>query len=66
MGAEDPSQMCAEELNDDAALIQVKRVLLDVNTVPYIPELFSAQNPPDPVSFQLLGILSIVLELPLT
>jgi hypothetical protein len=66
MGAEDPSRMCAEELTDDAALIRVKRVLLDVNTVPYIPELFSAQNPPEPVSFRLLGILSVVLELLLT
>jgi hypothetical protein len=66
MGAEDPSQMCAEELIDDAALIWVKQVLLDVNTVPYIPELFSAQNPPEPVRFQLLGIISVVLELPLT
>jgi hypothetical protein len=65
MGAEDPSQMCAEELTDDAVLIRVKRVLLDVNTVPYILELFSAQNPPEPVRFQLLGILSVVLELPL-
>jgi hypothetical protein len=34
--------MCAEELTDDAALIRVKRVLLDMNTVPYVPELFSA------------------------
>jgi hypothetical protein len=66
MGAEDLSRMCAEELTDDAALIRVKRVLLDVNTVPYIPELFSAQNPPEPVSFRLLGIISVVLELPLT
>jgi hypothetical protein len=66
MGAEDPSRMCAEELTDDATLIWVKWVLLDVNTVPYIPELFSAQNPPELVSFRLLGILSVVLELPLT
>jgi hypothetical protein len=66
MGAEDPSRMCAEELTDDAALIRVKRVLLDVNIVPYIPELFSAQNPPEPVSFRLIGILSVVLELLLT
>jgi hypothetical protein len=58
--------MCAEELTDDAMLIRVKWVLLDVNTVPYILELFSAQNPPEPVSFRLLGILSVVLELPLT
>jgi hypothetical protein len=66
MGAEDPSRMCAEELTDDATLIRVKRVLLDVNTVPYIPKLFSTQNPPEPVSFRLLGILSVVLELLLT
>jgi hypothetical protein len=51
MGAEDPSRICAEELSDDATLIQVKWVLLDVNTVSYIPDLFSAQNPPEPVRF---------------
>jgi hypothetical protein len=34
-GAEDPSHMCAEELSDEAALLRVKRVLLDVNAVPY-------------------------------
>jgi hypothetical protein len=66
MGAEDPSRMCVEELTDDAALIQVKRMLLDVNTVPYIPELFSAQNPPEPIRFRLLGKISVVLKLPLT
>jgi hypothetical protein len=36
--------MCAEELTNDAALIRVKRVLLDVNTVPYAPEFFSAKK----------------------
>jgi hypothetical protein len=56
MGAEDPSQMCAKELSDDAVLLRVKRVLLDVNTVPYVLELFSAQNPPKSVSFRLLGL----------
>jgi hypothetical protein len=66
MGAKDPSRMCAEELTNDAALIRVKRVLLDVNTVPYVLELFSAQNPPKPVSFRLLGINFVVQELPLT
>jgi hypothetical protein len=66
MGAEDPSRMCAEELTDDATLIRVKRVLLDVNTVPYILELFSAQNPLELVRFRLLGKISVVLELPLT
>jgi hypothetical protein len=66
MGAEDPSRLCAEELTDDAALIRVKRVLLDVNMVPYVSELFSAQNPPEPVRCRLLGKISVVLELPLT
>jgi hypothetical protein len=49
-GAEDPSRMCAEELSDDAALLRVKLVLLDVDAVPYVLELFSARNPPIPVS----------------
>jgi hypothetical protein len=41
-GAEDPSRMYAEELSDEAALLRVKWVLLDVDAVPYIPGLFSA------------------------
>jgi hypothetical protein len=41
-GAEDLSRMCAEELSDEAALLRVKRVLLDVNAIPYVPGLFSA------------------------
>jgi hypothetical protein len=54
MGTEDPSRMCGEELTDEAALIRVKRVLMDVNAVPHVPGLFSAQNPPKPVSIRLL------------
>jgi hypothetical protein len=56
IGAEDPSRMCAEELTDDAALIRVRRVLLEVDAVPYIPQLFFAQNPPKPVSIRLLFV----------
>jgi hypothetical protein len=41
-GAEDPSRLCAEELSDNAALLRVRRVLLDVDAVPYVPGLFSA------------------------
>jgi hypothetical protein len=52
IGAEDPSRMCAEELTNDAALIRVRRVLLDVDAVPYVPQLFSAQNTPKPVSIR--------------
>jgi hypothetical protein len=55
-GAEDPSRMCAEELTDEAALTRVRRVLLDVDAVPYVPQLFSSQNPPKPVSIRLLYV----------
>jgi hypothetical protein len=48
--------MCAEELSDDAALLRVKRVLLDVDAIPYDLGLFSAQNPPKPVSIRLLFV----------
>jgi hypothetical protein len=37
IGAEDSSRMCAEELFDDAALTRIRRVLLDVDAVPYVP-----------------------------
>jgi hypothetical protein len=55
-GSADPSRMCTEELSDEATLLRVQRVLLDVDTVPYVPELFSAQNPPKPVSIRLFFV----------
>jgi hypothetical protein len=54
IGVEGPSRMCAEKLTDDAALIRVNRVLLDVDAVSYIPQLFFAQNPPKPENIRLL------------
>jgi hypothetical protein len=48
----DPSRMCTEELSDEAALQRVQRVLLDEDTVPYVPTLFSARNLPKPVSIR--------------
>jgi hypothetical protein len=48
--------MCVEELSDEGALLQVQRVLQDVDAVPYVPELFSARNPPKPVSIRLLFV----------
>jgi hypothetical protein len=53
-GPADPSRMCTEEVPDKVALQRVQRVLLDVNTVPYVPTLYSARNPPPPVSIRLL------------
>jgi hypothetical protein len=54
--AEDLSRMCAEELSDDAVLLRVRWVLLDVDAVPYVPGLFSARSPPKPVSIRLLFV----------
>jgi hypothetical protein len=48
--------MCTEELSDEAALQRVQLVLLDVDAVPYVPTLFSARNPPKPVSIRLLFV----------
>jgi hypothetical protein len=53
-GPADTSRMCIEELPDEVALQRVQRVLLDVDAVPYVPTLFSARNPPTPVSIRLL------------
>jgi hypothetical protein len=53
-GAEDSSRMCAEELTDEAALRRVGRVLLDVDAVPYVPQLYTAQKPPKLVNVRLL------------
>jgi hypothetical protein len=55
-GTEDPSRMCAEELSDEAALLRVKRVLLDMDAVPYVLGLFCARSPPRPVSARLLFV----------
>jgi hypothetical protein len=65
IGTEDPSPICVEELTDDAALIRVRQVLLDVDAVPYVPQLFSAQNPPKLVSIRLLLCRTSYVVLPL-
>jgi hypothetical protein len=57
-GPEDPSRMCTEELSDDAALLRVRRVLVDVDAMPFVPKLFTARNPPKPVSTRLLFVES--------
>ena len=49
LGTEDPSQQSAEELLGGEALKRVQRVPLDVHAVPYVPQLFSAENPPKQV-----------------
>jgi hypothetical protein len=42
-GPADPSRMCIEEVPDEVALQRVQRVLLNMNTVPYVPTLYSAK-----------------------
>ncbi|RLN04812.1 hypothetical protein C2845_PM13G11170 [Panicum miliaceum] len=46
LGTEDPSRMTVEDLPPKAPLTRVQRVILEVNTVPYVLKLFSAKNPP--------------------
>jgi hypothetical protein len=60
LGTEDPSQQFADELLGGEALKRVQRVLLDVHAVPYVPQLFSAENPPKQVqvSCKLWSLLS--------
>jgi hypothetical protein len=41
---------------DEAALTRVRRVLLDVDAIPYVPQLFASQNPPKPESIRLLYV----------
>jgi hypothetical protein len=53
-GAEDSSRMCVEELIDEAVLRRVRRVLLGVAAVPYVPQRYTAQKPPKPVNVRLL------------
>ncbi|RLM52822.1 hypothetical protein C2845_PMPSC055421 [Panicum miliaceum] len=48
LGSSDPSRLSSEILPPETAIDCVRRVLLDVNTVPYVPKLFSAGNPPNP------------------
>jgi hypothetical protein len=43
-------------LTDEAALTRVRRVLLDVDAVPYVLQLFAAHNPPKLISVQLLYV----------
>jgi hypothetical protein len=54
LGTEDPSRMCVEELGDEAALVCVRQILLDVDAVLYVPAGFTAQNRPPAVSVRLL------------
>ncbi|RLM51074.1 hypothetical protein C2845_PMPSC038591 [Panicum miliaceum] len=48
LGSNDPSRLSTEVLPSRTALDHVRRVLLNVNTVPYVLKLFSAVNPPKP------------------
>ncbi|RLN09993.1 hypothetical protein C2845_PM11G17540 [Panicum miliaceum] len=48
LGSNDPSRLTAYILPSQTAFTHVRRVLLDADTVPYVPKLFSAINPPKP------------------
>ena len=49
LGDKDPSHLSSEPLAGGDALKTVQRVLLDVTSIPYVPKLFCANNPPKQV-----------------
>ena len=51
--AGDPSRVILEELVDGLALKMIRRAFLGVLGLPVIPELFSAERPPTPMSSEL-------------
>jgi hypothetical protein len=56
---EDTSRMSAGELQPGEAPNRVKHVLMDVHSIPYVPELFSALNQPKPVCYLFVRVLFI-------
>jgi hypothetical protein len=53
LDTEDPYRLAADRLMQGEALRTVKRVLLDVHTMPYVPKLFNASNAPNQVKVKL-------------
>ncbi|RLN16654.1 hypothetical protein C2845_PM02G16120 [Panicum miliaceum] len=45
LGVSYPSRFSAERIEKGEALLQVSRVLMGVETVPYVPSLYSMKNP---------------------
>lgn len=65
LDTEDPYRLVADRLMQGEALRRVKRVLLDVHTMPYVPKLFNASNAPNQVKVKLPVLSDQVLFLAL-
>ena len=48
-GTADSSRYSEEEISDEEILSRVQRLLRDVKKVPFVPDMFSAANPPKQV-----------------
>ena len=48
-GIADSSRYSEEEISDGEILSRVQRLLRDVKKVPFVPDMFSAANPPKQV-----------------
>ena len=48
-GTTDSSRYSEEEISDEEILSRVQRLLRDVKKVPFVPDTFSAVNPPKQV-----------------
>jgi hypothetical protein len=65
LGVLDPSRFSADKMFKSEAVRRVSRVLLDVDTVPYLPKLLNVKNPPKQVRVSdhcpLLGTFSLLM-----
>jgi hypothetical protein len=58
LGISDPSRFSTERNEKGDALLRVSRVLMGAETVPYVPSLYLAKNPPKQVGVSSHIILS--------
>jgi len=63
-GTSDPSWYSEEEISDEEVFSRVQRLLKNVKDVPFIPDTFSAANPPKQVQVKVVDLcLSSTLSL---
>lgn len=58
LGIADPSRFIAYKIHQDEAVRHVSRVLLDAETVPYVPKLLNVKNSPKQVGVRSYHLMS--------
>jgi hypothetical protein len=62
LGVLDPSRFFAEPIQRDDAVVRVSRVLMGAETVPYVPKMYSAKDPPKHGCICILLYCNLVLS----